>query len=113
GITCSLSSPLDTSPSPHNRKPAEHRMTMLGDADTGLGSLRFVEDFIGGDYHNDTHSHVDALCHIVFRGSLYNDRGTDRISADGADANSIEALKDGLVGRGGAPALPSARAAPS
>ena len=100
GITCSLSSPLDTRPGPSNPKPAEHRMTMLGDVDIGLGSLRFVKDFIGVDYHNDTHSHVDALCHIVFRGSLYNDRGTDRITADGADANSIEALKDGLVGRG-------------
>jgi kynurenine formamidase len=100
GITCSLSSPLDTRLAPHNPTPAEHRMTMLGDVDIGLGELRFVKDSIGVDYHNDTHSHVDALCHVAFRGSLYNGRGMDRITADGADANSIEALKDGLVGRG-------------
>ena len=43
-------------------------MTMLGDVDIGSGTLRFAKDYIGVDYHNDGHTHIDALCHVAFDG---------------------------------------------
>ena len=98
GETVSLSRPLDTRRGPANPEPAVHDMTLL--TDSGSGSLRFAKDFVGVDYHNDTHSHIDALCHVAFDGALYNGRPSDSVTAAGATVNTIEALARGLVGRG-------------
>jgi len=100
GETVSISRALNTKREPDNPEPAEHRMTMLADQDIGSGTLRFAKDYVGVDYHNDSHSHIDALCHVAFDGSLYNGRPSDSVSAEGAAAETIEVLKDGLVGRG-------------
>jgi kynurenine formamidase len=62
--------------------------------------VHFAKDYVGLDYHNPGHSHIDALCHVAFEGSIYNGKPTDSITADGASFGSIEVLKDGLVGRG-------------
>ena len=70
GRTFGLGRPLDTRTSAHNPKPADHHMTMLGDE--GEGPLRFAMDYVGQDYHHPSHSHIDALCHVSYRGSLYN-----------------------------------------
>jgi hypothetical protein len=75
-------------------------MTMLPDVDIGSGSLRFAMDYVAFDYHNHTHSHIDALCHVAFEGCLYNGHPAAGITSRGAAVHGIEALKDGLVGRG-------------
>ena len=100
GETVTLSLPLDTRPAPDNPEPAIHRMTTLGDADAGPGPLRFAKDFIGLDYHHEGYSHIDALCHVVLDGALYNGRPQSSLTAEGASADAIDVLKDGLVGRG-------------
>ncbi len=100
GQTVSLSQPLNTELGIDNPKPAEHRMTMLGDVDIGSGSMRFAKDYIGVDYHNESHSHIDALCHVALNGALYNGRSTDSLTPDGATADAIGVLANGLVGRG-------------
>jgi hypothetical protein len=51
---------------------ADHHMTMLTDLDIGSGTVRFAKDYVGADYHNDGHSHIDALCHVAFDGMLYD-----------------------------------------
>ena len=73
---------------------------MLADTDIGSGTLRFAKDYIGVDYHNDGHSHIDALCHVAFDGVLYNGRAVDSVTSAGSAANTIEGVKHGLVGRG-------------
>jgi kynurenine formamidase len=98
GRTVSLSRALNTRPEPDNPEPADHRMTMLGARDHPDG-LAFAKDYIGVDYHNDSHSHLDALCHVSYDGSLYNGRPADSVSAAGAAVETVEVLKDGLVGR--------------
>jgi kynurenine formamidase len=100
GVTVTLSLPLATEAGGSHPKPADHHMTMLPDKDVGLGSLRFAKDYVGVDYHNDGHSHIDALCHVVYEGSLYNGQPPEAVRADGAAVEAIGALKDGLVGRG-------------
>jgi kynurenine formamidase len=108
GVTVSLSWPLNTVPAPDNPHPAEHRMTAFG----GDGGLNLAKDYVGVDYHNDTHTHVDALCHIGYDGVLYNGRPADTVTSDGAKAESIESLTDGLVGRGVLLDIPRLRDAP-
>jgi kynurenine formamidase len=100
GETVTLSLPLNTHKSIENPEPADHRMTMLDDVDIGSGTLRFAKDYVGADYHNDGHSHIDALCHVALDGTLYNGRSSASNTASGATADTIEVLKDGLVGRG-------------
>lgn len=42
----------------------------------------------------------DALSHIYFDGKMYNDRGPEQVTSNGARANAITALKDKIVSRG-------------
>lgn len=96
GISVTLSRPLDTTPAPANPRPADHRMTVWG----GAEQLTLAKDYVGVDYHNDSHTHIDALCHVAYDGSLYNGKPASSVTSRGAEAETIETLKDGLVGRG-------------
>jgi kynurenine formamidase len=100
GITISLSWPLDTVAAAHNPNPADHHMTAYPDADTTPGSPQFARDYIGVDFHSPTHTHIDALCHVAHDGMLYNGTPANIVGSGGAPAESIEVVKDGLVGRG-------------
>ena len=100
GETVTLSLPMNTHSGVSNPQPAVHRMTQGYDVDIGSGALRLAKDYIGVDYHNDSHSHIDALCHVAFDGVLYNGRPSASLGPQGATVETIEAVKDGLVGRG-------------
>lgn len=102
GRTVACSWPLDTKAGPDNPKPVVHHMTMLQDVHIGdAGDLRFTCDFMGIEFHGDAHSHVDALCHVAYKGLLYNGVPVDRaVSSAGASMQTIDVAKDGIVGRG-------------
>jgi kynurenine formamidase len=100
GEHVSLSNRLNTRPGLDNSEPADHHMTMLAEAEARSRGLQFAKDYIGVDYHNSPHSHIDALCHVALDGSLYNGKPSSSVTPDGAGADAIEVLKDGLVGRG-------------
>jgi kynurenine formamidase len=87
-------------------------MTMLPEEANGSGAVRFAKDYIGLDYHNPGHSHIDALCHVVYDGSIYGGTPSSTITAEGARTGAIELLKDGLVGRGVLLDVPRLRGVP-
>lgn len=109
GVTVTLGRPLNTYAAPDNPKPARHEMTLLPDVDIGAGRVRFAKDCIGVDFHNEEHSHIDALCHVAYDGVLYDGMSTTEVTARGAAAEAIEVLRDGLVGRGVLLDIPRAR----
>jgi kynurenine formamidase len=109
GVTVTLSRVLTTEARIDVPTPADHHMTMLTDQDIGSGSVRFAKDYVGLDYHNEGHTHIDAFCHVAFEGSLFNDNAETSVTADGADVGAIDILKDGLVGRGVLLDVPRAR----
>jgi kynurenine formamidase len=100
GATVSLGRKLNTHGGIDNPEPAHHRMTLLPDIDVGSGSLRFTKDYVGVDYHNEGHSHVDALCHVAYEGMFYGGVPDTQVTSEGAAADAIDLLRDGLVGRG-------------
>ena len=100
GITVTMSLPLNTRAALHCPTPADHHMTALGSVGEDPEGVDFIKDYVGVDYHNDGHTHIDALCHVAFDGALYNGRSEAEVSDEGAGVNSIEVLKTGLVGRG-------------
>ena len=99
GETVSLSQPLRTEAGIDMPEPADHHMTMLTDVDIGSGSLRFAKDYVGVDYHNEGHSHIDAFSHVAFDGLLFDGKPDRSVTSEGAHAGDIEVLKNGLVGR--------------
>jgi kynurenine formamidase len=112
GRTATLSQPLPTERRIDVPEPADHHMTMLPDDDIGSGSVRFAKDYVGGDYHNEGHSHIDAFCHVAFDGSLFNGKPAVSVTAEGARAGAIDVLKDGLVGRAVLLDVPRVRGVP-
>jgi kynurenine formamidase len=57
-------------------------------------------DRVAMDIHGNAESHIDALCHVIFDGMLYNDIPAQAVTATGAIELSIEVVGDGIVGRG-------------
>ena len=50
--------------------------------------------------HGNADSHLDALCHVIFDGELYNGVPADTITESGATELSVGVAADGIVGRG-------------
>ena len=73
-------------------------MTQLADDDSK--AEQFIKDFVGADYHNDGHSHLDALCHVSYRGKLFAGVPDSTATERGAALGDVTNLKDGIVGRG-------------
>lgn len=111
GVTVSLSLPVNTVAAADNPNPADHHMTAVGSA-AALPHIHFLKDYVGVDYHNDGHTHIDALCHVGYDGLLYNGKSVDAVTTEGASVNSIEVLRDGLVGRGVLLDIPRLRGRP-
>jgi kynurenine formamidase len=99
GESFALGQPLRTEKRIDVPEPADHHMTMLTDIDVGSGTVRFAKDYVGVDYHNEGHSHIDAFSHVAFDGSFFDGKPAGSVTAQGAEAGGIEVLEDGLVGR--------------
>jgi kynurenine formamidase len=112
GITTTLSLPLNTQRADHNPIPADHHMTAIAVAAADADRTQFNKDYVGADYHNDGHTHIDALSHVAYNGSLYNGKPEAAVTEGGAGTDSIEVMKDGLVGRGVLLDVPRTRGVP-
>jgi kynurenine formamidase len=112
GVAVTLSQPLRTEARVDCPQPADHHMTLSPGEDIGLGSVRFAKDYVGLDYHNPGHSHIDAFCHVAYEGSIYGGRPSESVTPAGAQAGTIGLLADGLVGRGVLLDIPRLRGVP-
>jgi kynurenine formamidase len=90
GIVVGLAhSPL-TEAAPDNGSPFEHTM-----------NRGFTTDTYKVSYHGYAHSHIDALCHILYKGQTYNGHATAEINTEkGCTQLSIDKLRNGVVTRG-------------
>src|ERR1700761_6382220 len=111
GRTISLAAPVEHRPSADNPDPAQHEMKGPLGADAGPG-LAFSMDRIAMNIHGNADSHIDALCHVIFDGTLYNGVAADTVTATGAAELSIGIAADGIVGRGVLLDVPRSRGVP-
>ena len=82
--------------------PLPFQRTMLGVPDP-TGEPPFfggVSDNYSISYHGYSHSHLDSLCHILYKGQMYNGVSQDTITEDGCANASIVNLQGGIVTRG-------------
>ncbi|AZS70365.1 cyclase [Streptomyces lydicus] len=112
GHTVSLAAPIDTLPGPDNPEPARHRMIGPAAGETGADGLHFALDRFAMNVHGDADSHLDALCHVLFDGQLYNGVPASSVTPEGARALTVEAVRDGIVGRGVLLDIPRLRGVP-
>jgi kynurenine formamidase len=90
GISVSLAHNPMTEAAPDNPQPFEHTINRGMTTDTYRVS-----------YHGYAHSHIDALCHILYKGQTFNGHATAEINTDkGCTRLGISNLKNGIVTRG-------------
>jgi kynurenine formamidase len=100
GRSVSLEIPINKVAGPDNPNPAIHHMTATYDTVWSHGEPSFAMDYLGCACHGDCHTHIDALCHIAYKGKLYNGKPVTSVTSQGAKIMDITGLAHGLVGRG-------------
>lgn len=102
GVTVSCALELAKTPAPDNPNPVAHHMTAAGDAadNPRLPGIQSTGDYFAIAPHGMANTHIDALCHILDRGKMYNGWNASHVRSTGADKNSIMALQDGIASRG-------------
>ena len=100
GRTISLAAPIETGLAPDDPAPAIHEMAGPAGNQADPGGLTYAQDRLGMNVHGNVDSHIDALCHIMYRKTLYNGVPADEVTEHGAQELSIEVARDGIAGRG-------------
>ena len=111
GRAVSLGAPVEGWVTRDNPDPARHQMKGPLGAEAGTG-LSFSMDRILMNIHGNADSHLDALCHVIFDGELYNGVAADTVGEGGAAELSIGLAADGIVGRGVLLDVPRSRGVP-
>jgi kynurenine formamidase len=96
-VSCAM--PIDTLASPRNREPAQHHMLCCGDMAPAQGYAN-TSDYIGVAFHGPAFTHLDALCHVVFDGKMYNGFPAASITSKGALKGDTMAAAPAVVSRG-------------
>ncbi len=111
GESVSLAHDLATEPLPENPHPVQHHMLASGDARdaNGIPGYEAARDHLALDVHGLSTTHVDALSHMFVRGEMYGGRPASDVRSDGARANTVLSMADGVVGRGVLLDVPRAR----
>src|SRR5262245_7911710 len=90
GLTVSLAHNPLTEKADDNASPFEHTM-----------NPGFSTDTYRVSYHGYAHSHLDALCHILYKDQTYNGYARAAVNTDkGCTRLGIDNLKQGVVTRG-------------
>jgi len=102
GQSISLAHDLATEPMPDHPHPVQHHMLASGDArdSNGIAGYEAARDHLALDIHGLWTTHVDALAHMFVRGRMYGGRPASEVRSDGALANTVLSMADGVIGRG-------------
>ena len=106
GVSVSCARPIPTRGlEPDFTAPPMHYMAATGERwvgkETPPDTLQSASDFFGIAFHGFAVTHVDSLAHVFRDGKMYNGLSADTVnSAEGATAQSIEVVHEGMVGRG-------------
>ncbi|HEY3130433.1 MAG TPA: cyclase family protein [Acidobacteriota bacterium] len=80
----------------YNSAPFEHKMIQTGQMPSAEASV----DSYSVQYHGYTQTHLDALCHIFYKGRMYNGFSQQEVSAKGAAKLSVINIKNGIFTKG-------------
>lgn len=100
GRTISMAVPLNKVAGPDNPHPVAHYMAQAFDIQSTLGEPGFALDYLAGEIHGDCHTHIDALCHVAYKGKLYNGKAAAGVNSRGPAFQDITTYAHGIVSRG-------------
>ncbi|MBM63230.1 MAG: cyclase [Acidobacteria bacterium] len=100
GITVSLEHQLLVEQADDVPLPFRRSMLNVPDSTVEPPFMGAVSDNYSVSYHGYSHSHIDSLCHIMYKGQMYNGVSQDTITEDGCSNASIANLQGGIVTRG-------------
>ena len=100
GITVSLEHPLLTEEAADVPSPFQRRILNVPEATAEPVFYASVSDSYTISYHGYSHSHLDSLCHIFYKGQMYNGVSQDTVTEAGCSNASIINLHGGVVTRG-------------
>ena len=92
GISVSLARDTIEKIEPDNPRPFIHTMVGVGP--------QWNSDNYSVAYHGFAHSHIDALCHYIHNGRLYNGFSADEVTKLGAQVLDVRNMKEGIFTRG-------------
>lgn len=96
GFAVSLSHDAEKEKAPDNTRPFVHEMLASSD---NPGAEIFTDSFTVA-HHGIIHTHLDALCHFSYKGSIYNGFSPKEVTSKGAGKLSIETARNGIFARG-------------
>ncbi len=100
GITVSLEHPLLTEKAPDVPSPFQRRVLSVPISTGEPAFYASVSDNYTISYHGYSHSHLDSLCHIFYKGQMYNGVSQETVTEAGCSNASIINLQGGVVTRG-------------
>ena len=112
GRAVSLAAPVGSEVAPDNPDPAVHQMIHTGISPGPASGVSFAMDRVALNIHGNADSHIDALSHVIFDGTLYNGLSPGAVTVAGATELSIEMAGGGIVGRGLLLDIPRVRGVP-
>jgi len=95
-----------------NPEPGARHMKHLPGESSDVPGLSFAVDQMAMNLHGNADSHIDALCHVSYRGELYNGVAPEAVTSQGASELSIDDARDGIAGRGVLLDIPALRGVP-
>jgi kynurenine formamidase len=101
GRQVTMAIPMNTRSGPDNPQPVLHHVVQGHDIDIGSSGVTFATDYLGIAFHGDCHTHMDAPCHLAYKGQVYNGRpALEVLNSAGATCMDVDIYRNGLVGRG-------------
>ena len=97
GVSVSLARNTETEKAADNDSPFVHTMTS-----TGKNALQgsYSMDLITVSYHGWAHTHMDSLCHMFYKGKMYNGFPQTDVTSQGATKLAVTNFKNGILSRG-------------
>src|SRR6266478_1411442 len=97
GVSVSLARNTESEKAADNDSPFGHTMTS-----TGKNPLEgsYSMDLISVSYHGWAHTHMDSLCHMSYKGKMYNGYPQTDVTSQGATKLAVTNFKNGILSRG-------------
>ena len=99
GEAVSLALPLATIAAADNPTPVTHLMVQAG-FDSHEMPLPYAGDYFAIAPHGMANTHLDALCHVFYKGRMYNGFDAAEVGSHGANRCAIDVARTGIIGRG-------------
>lgn len=96
GISVSLARNAEEKQTADNPSPFSQTMIKTGNEPGNQWAM----DNFSVSYHGFAHTHIDSLCHLIYKGKMYNGYSVEEISESGTKQLSIHNLKQGIFTRG-------------